>query len=440
MVRIQEVITQNPSLQTPSVQLANVLLLKSVCQHTMGLFWIQQKGVWQLVLDYCEKNHTVYVVRESLGFIYSILIKFSDIVDDKEICEAILNKICLPIMLDNPFKELELNASQIEVRVDDEEKISRIIPSLNIICHILQNVIQKNEGHELAKIMVIKMNLEHFLWGLADISHNSIFISAIMRSHILINFTRAVLRRKEPDHTPGDFGKFGVDYFNYMNFCIARRSSINIIIMAELYHRIWNQVTPPAPKEVVMEGEHIKFEDQLVILQILPILYIVKSGTTHESQAECLDSYIIKLFNICCERTIRLCYSFRDLLHSCSDEAIASLATKSIQTLVGMKDTMNRERAVLVLQALVYTLQESEPGLGPKKNIDLLLDTPNLLSAILTGMHSLIKFYKITWKECIESTVLVNFMLDLLSNPNISVRVRQLPCTKSIRTNHRCLF
>lgn len=291
----------------------------------------------------------------------------------------------------------------------------------------MQQMITTNECHEVAQLLVGKMNVEHFLWGLADLAQDHTFIGRLMHGHVLINFTQSMLRRSEPNHDEADFNNFGVSFFNYMSFCVMRRSSMNIITMAEQYHSLWSRIQPPPPDEVVIEGERIRFEDQVIILQILPIIYVIRSGRCrsesrgNEDGSGCMDSYIIKIFNISCARTIRLVYSFRDLLGKLDKYYVAHLATKSIQAVLAIKETMHRARAVLVLQALVYTLQPQ-----PTEEVDKLLRSPQLLSAILTGLHTLIKCYRITWKECIESTALVSFMLELLNNPNLETRVSQV--------------
>lgn len=262
-----------------------------------------------------------------------------------------------------------------------------------------------------------KLNVQHFLWGLADLAQDHTFIGKLVHGHLLINFTQSMLRRCDPNHDDADFNNFGVNFFNYMAFCVMRRSGMNIITMAEQYHRLWSRIQPPHPEEVVIEGERIRFEDQVIVVQILPIVYVIRSGISRESR-ENMDGYIIKMFNISCARTIRLLYSFRAMLQQMDRDYVAHLATKSIQAVLALKDTMRREMAVLVLQALVFTMQ---PDLNV--NIELLVSrSPQLVSAIFTGLHTLIKCYRITWKECIESTALVSFMLELLTNANLSTR------------------
>lgn len=94
---------------------------------------------------------------------------------------------------------------------------------------------------------------------------------------------------------------------------------------------------------------------------------------------------------------------------------------------------LHRDRAILAFQTLIFTLKEYVPNgtcsdTPPPQyscvaDTELLLQTPNLMSAILNGLKDLIKNYSITWKDCIESTMLVNLMLALLKNPNLSSRV-----------------
>lgn len=110
--------------------------------------------------------------------------------------------------------------------------------------------------------------------------------------------------------------------------------------------------------------------------------------------------------------------------------------TFSFLGLLSLKKVLHRDRAILAFQTLIFTLKEYVPDgicsaiLPPQDpcvaDTELLLQTPNLLSAILNGLNDLIKSYSITWKECIESTMLVNLMLALLKNPNLSSRVKYI--------------
>lgn len=98
------------------------------------------------------------------------------------------------------------------------------------------------------------------------------------------------------------------------------------------------------------------------------------------------------------------------------------LACKSIKCLVQSEGLLTNERAILVFQALIYCLSEFLP-LSSASVVTVVLEKKNLLFSLITGLHSLVKNYRITWKECIESSTLVNISLALLANPLLSARV-----------------
>ena len=116
----------------------------------MGLLWIKQQSVWRVIVEYCTKNQTVYVVREALTFLYVILKQFSMQIGDQEFVEEVLTTVCHPIMDGNPFNFEAQPKEDVVVLVDDHEQLSRIVPALNIICHIMQEMITSNECHEVS--------------------------------------------------------------------------------------------------------------------------------------------------------------------------------------------------------------------------------------------------------------------------------------------------
>jgi hypothetical protein len=238
-----------------------------------------------------------------------------------------------------------------------------------------------------------------------------------------------------------DFKIFTIHFFNQITFLIGRKSFKNIIKAGEMNHRLWKLLGDRAPPEDILENQKIKFGDQILVIQVLPILFVFKSVQSRYAQNDrYVENFCRKIFDISCEFTTRNLYAFRDaLIANGNYKIVAELAAKSIQGMLSIKDALKRERAILAFSILIYLLKEYVPECreneqltldGNKKwipkcaNTELLLQTPNLLSAILSGLFDLIKNYKITWNECIESTTIVNLMLALLNNPNLSTKVR----------------
>ncbi|XP_055698594.1 uncharacterized protein LOC129799027 [Phlebotomus papatasi] len=416
--RVHEIINSPSTVQTPSIQLANVILLAGIAKHEDGLLWIKDKRAWLITVDYCHTDRTVYVVREALTFIHGIIGKlcFSE---DRKTCIEIFEEICKPL---EEIKKTDLSPV---VSVDDSEMQKYVTPTLHILGYLLYKTIKKNECGKISKYIIETCNLEGYLWRLACVTHDNRFLGKLMRIFVLTNFAQVQVRRAEQGHDDENFNEFGVRFFNCMNFCISRRSGGNILMMAELSHILWKSLNPPPPIEVAMENQKIQFEDQFIVLQIMPVLYKIHSRA---EETACLDQYIMKLLNVSSEHTIRLCYAFRDLMLTVDNDTVTDFACKAIQSILGMKEVLTRERAVIVFQALIYCLHSTEPDNGcmlDRPNIistDLLVKSPNLLSFVLTGLHGLVKEYKITWKECLESTCLINFMLALLEDPNLSSR------------------
>ncbi|XP_055677021.1 uncharacterized protein LOC129786200 [Lutzomyia longipalpis] len=418
--RIHDIINHPSTTQTPSIQLANVILLAAIAKHNDGLVWIKEKRAWLITVDYCHTDRTVYVVREALLFIHSIIGKlcFSE---DRKTCIEIFEEIC------KPLEEIKKKTDQSPiVSVDDSDMQKFVTPTLHILGYILYKTIKENECGKISKYIIETCQLEGSLWRLASVTHNHRFLGKLMRIFVLLNFAQVQVRRSEHGHDEENFNEFGMRFFNCMNFCITRRSGSNILMMTELSHMLWKSLNPAPPIEVAMENQKIQFEDQFIVLQIMPVIFKIRK---RREDTACLDQYIMKLLNVSSEHTIRLCYAFRDLMLTVESETVTDFACKSIQSILGMKEVLTRERAVIVFQALIYCLYSEEPDVNgcnlDRPNIistELLVKSPNLLSYVLTGLHGLVKEYKITWKECLESTIVINFMLALLEDPNLSSR------------------
>lgn len=338
---------------------------------------------------------------------------------DDQLTLEIVNAIYEPL--------IEIDSSENRtVSVDDSDLHRHLTPSLNLIVYILQTtMLQSNDTKNITNLIPLNFNLERATWKLSDRTTDQTFLETLMKIFTVSNYARII---NSSNNSGKDLSQFALNFFNYMNFLINRRSSINVIKTIEMYHVMWLKLNTKLPKVILNEDEKIKIEDQFIALQILPILYFIKKDP--EKKLQCLDNYIMNIFDISSEHTIKVCYAFRDLLKT--DYRADDIAAKSIQGIISLKSDMHRSRAVMVFQALMYSLKEYAPealnhgvntNYGQTLDTDCLAQSPQHLSAILAGLHTLIEHYCITWKECIESTVLLNFMLALLNNPNLTTRV-----------------
>lgn len=346
---------------------------------------------------------------------------------DENLCIEIIETILEPL-INNDWKPSEKT-----LIVDDENTQRMLTPTINICIHILTLCIESNKRSRIAYYIILKYRFERNMWLVGDLSsQNQDFIGVLCRGHVTANFARLCsMDIPASDATAKDisFNEFTIHFYNQMNYPIMRRCFKHVTTVTELYHVLWWKLGARAPNEVVLENQDIQFGDQVIMLQMLPILYVIKSRIG--ANTEYLNEICTKMFKMSCEHTIRLLYTYRDALQTVDNkDNVSDLAAKSIQGILTLKNSLHRDRAILAFQILIYVLagyidDNDRKELADKKTADtrLLLQTQNLLSALINGLHDLIKNYSISWKECVESTTIVGFMLVLLDNPNLSARV-----------------
>lgn len=417
---MNQVIRTNSKLQIPSVKLAHVQVLCAMLKHSIGTLWLMNTKSWRNVIEYCMENQTIYVVRESQAFITDFIYKAASVLNDKDLCMEIITTILAPL-----HEAVIIQDST--VCVDSSDLQRKVLPCIDVMCHIMDHCIRSEVKTCIPLQLTKTTKFKVTLWRLTDMTKDQMFLKNILRALVLLNFVEFVDKLSDNAATSTTYAQnqFGLNFFNHMKICILHRSALALLAMAKLYHSLWTTLGARAPEEIQLENNKIKFENQIIIMQLTPILFCIHHQRAKVADSELFDTYIMKLFDISTDHTLRVCYGFRDLLMQ-NKSIVPDIAAKSIQGILAMKNQLHRDRAVYVFQALSYTLKEFAFEFTAdvnQMNTDKLIEMPNLLSAILTGLHALVKEYRITWKESIEAVCLLNFMLQLLNKPNLSTRL-----------------
>ncbi|XP_053658285.1 uncharacterized protein LOC128707359 [Anopheles marshallii] len=424
--RFQECIQRNGKMQNPSIKLGHVLVLKAISRHAMGMAWIKQSGSWRICLDYYNGYQTIYITRETSLFIYEVLERFcamGDYEEAKEIVRTILSPL-----IDCVWKSPEQDDA---VLVNDYHSQKIISPLLNLMQTLFRKIIESKQRTRVAYFILYTYKFERNLWKFTDTIHDHTYLAKIWQTHIFANCARLCTMEIPPEDTFAvdlTFDRYTINFLNYVNFSIRRGNVQNVMLMAETHHALWRILGDRAPEEVVLKNQSIRFGDQILLLQLFPVVYEMQCFATKDLP-DYIEKFCTQLYDIACEFTIRLIYACRDIFQAYNLN-VTELACKSIQGIV-TTHKLPRPRAVIAFQAFVYLLKEFLPDMccsveGENRvfgKADLMLSKPNLLSAIINGLMSLIDNFKITWKECIESTAIVNFMLNLLANPNLPSRL-----------------
>lgn len=403
----------------------------------MGLAYIRLKKCWHFLIEFCSRDHTLYVVREARKLLYELVYKFSVKAKDEKIVLEMLSEIIQPIK-ENAYEE---GGDKITINVDDPQIQHRLSSTLDLLSYLFEQTLESEEKTNITHLCQVYHNLEFTIWKLIEMTHNRFFLYKIL--HALASFNYAILVQDQWDKgqiAPEKFTRFGLNFFNIVKLCVSRSETVNLIKIAELNHVLWKKLGSRAPPEILIENELVKFENQLIIFHLLPVLVILRS---REKEEELFDNYLMKIFDVSCEHTLRICYGFRDLImpsEGTTLDAIADLAYKSIHGVLALQNILEREQAVMVFQAIIYALKEFVSNrniVGGEHNTnvegravpvwcktwmgtDFLVAIPNVLYACLIGLHTLIKRYRISWKESIETTCVVNTVAVILENPNLT--------------------
>lgn len=419
---IQNGLNDATDLQNPSAKLALITLYQSMLRHDEGVEWLKVQFAWKRAIDYCIQDQTIYVVRRAKEFITEFLFR---IANDDNLCLEIITEISRPIT-ENVFNEIG------NVCVDSCDLQHKVTPSINIICTVLERYIQLNQKSSIAHHIIKTTKGQVNLWKLSDMTHDRTLFDRITQCLIYVSFGLLVDKlnaNKIPDNSPIsviDFNDFGLTFLNLCKICILRNQNEALLNGARLYYVLWTSMNNRVPEEIILGNQLTKFENQVILFQILPLINVMHYSDN--CYPELLDDYVMKLFHISTEHTLRICYSFRNSVIN-GNVDLYDMASKAIQGILSMIHILHRDRAVIVFQALCHIIK------GVARNettneIPHLIAKPNYMSSVLTGLYSIVKKYRITWKDSYESVGLLNCMLYTMEDPNLSPRVRLIHLLK----------
>lgn len=426
-VRLIKVLNLRANTIAPSVKLGYLKMLQSFLNHRSGLDWLVARDNWTDIMQYCLENQTIYITRDGCNFMYDLLSKFVTI--HPEFCDLIVKQIVN--RLDN------FNDSIRSPEIDDIKIAKEIIPTLKLITFILEKSFLSEIEHEyntIPKIFIKNYNIEDTLWKLLIISRDGELLFNVSKPLYITIFSLIDKDKIKNDGLCSGLKEFGRKFFKIFNTLINKRSAVNILKLCQLGHIYWTKIVEFVPTQEGKENP-IFFENQLIIFQIMPLLYVGFS-TAYKvdiKKDELTEMFLHKLFKISCEQTIRCAYSYRSLLMSYDnlhenpvrDPAIFDFGQKAIYYLMKTQKHFHRDRAVIVFQALMYAMKYLSKPMTDKTaaGINLLTHQIGFLSAMFDGLSMLIKEFKITWRESVETICLTSLTLDFLSIQTLPTKV-----------------
>lgn len=402
-------------MQNPSSKLALIKLYRSMLKHDDGIEWLKQEKAWKRAIDYCIQDETIYVVRHAKEFITDFVFR---IANDDDVCLEVITVFCRPIA-ENAYVEQTGN-----ITVDSCDFQRKVTPSMNLICSVLERYIQSNQKSSIVQ-NVLTANKGHInLWKLSDMTHDRQLYSLIIHSLIYISFGTLMDKLNSSNSTDSstisliDFNEFGLSFLNLCKICVLRKQFEALMNGARLYYTVWKSLENRVPEEIILGNQLTNFENQVILFQILPVVSVMHP--VEKCLPELLEDYFLKLFHISSEHTLRICYSFRDAVKNAN---VFELANKSIQCILSMIHILHRDRAIIVFQALCHVIKRViTPSEAAGESVSL-IEMPTLMTSVLSGLHSIVKTFRVTWKDSYEAVGLLNCMLYIIDDPNLTPRV-----------------
>lgn len=432
--RILTIVKRDSHHFNPSIKLGIIRLLHAVSKYSIGLGYLRTAKVWQFLIEYCNQDHTLYVVREARHLLYEILYKFDVKTKDADVVKEILKEILKPVN-ENVYDNHNEN---IVISVDDHELQHKLSSTLELISFILQQTLESEEKTNIANYCKTEHEIEMMIWKLTEMAHNENFLRKIMAVLSSYYFAILLYDKCNGDQIPPDsFNELGVAIFNQMKFCVSKHYCVSFLKIAEINHKLWKKLGTRVPKEVFIENESVRFENQLITFQLMPLYSLIRSHELLEE--EIFEKYLSKVFEIICELTLRIGYAYRDVIFNMSTPMIADLALKAIYGIMSVVDKLERDQAVLAFQACIYALKQFMMTVYPSilnsqeeecpytlkdiPSFSLIAEFTSVVHAILVSMQRLIERFKITWKDSIETICLVNCLLYLLQVDDLPTKV-----------------
>lgn len=385
--------------------------------HSDGIAWLKRERAWKTAIDYCFEDQTIYVVRSATEFLTNYLFLIADGSSaDEELCLEIAHEIT------RPLEEIAYIETIGNICVDSSDLQCKVLPSINILRCIFDRYIEVGRTLCIGNQLVETCKGQRNLWKLIDMTLDAKLFEKIMQCKVFLNYAGLVDTLNAPSAAPNDliaFNEFGLTFLNSIKVCILKNQQMSLLAVAKQYYVLWRKMGARVPEEIML-GNHItKFENQVILFQLMPLIQIMRRYPSRLS--ELYEEYILKLFHISAEHTLRVCYSFRDSLVERNLD-LTDISCKAIQSILSMEQCLHRDRAVLVFQALCHVIKGLAFDMEPN-DFAAMVERPALLTAVINGLHTIVKKYRITWKESYETIAVLNCSLALMEHSNLPPRV-----------------
>lgn len=421
---LQELKRINSPNINPSLRVAFTEVALAIVNHSSGVSWLLETGVWKEILSLVNEKTTIFVIRQAYKFAAEFVWKLNDLRDVNSIKEVISYII-------RPVSEEDYMGMKVLTSDDVEEKCKSLEPMANMLIAIISKDNRLEQPTLLLSMIVKEFKISHYLYVVIDRIHHdetSLLLSKVIFWVAIVKIFLEKPAKPGVEYVREDFRDLGIVFFNAVQFFMSRRNASCVISFSAFCTVIWKIVF--GDKTVEKYGkEHgtrqINLRSQSLFMCIVPILVFIKLGKPpSEATRENINDYIVTLLNSSCESTARISFALRDLILELDT---MPLIVQSVKKLTCLKHRLNDEQANLVFQALFYALRDYDPiddfgDVKPDYSSVENQDNVFVMTYVLDIVLFLVKNHNINWHESIEVLCLYSVVYNILKKPNLTVK------------------
>nr|XP_023023764.1 uncharacterized protein LOC111511923 [Leptinotarsa decemlineata] len=406
----------------PNVELALVKLLLSFTDHETGWEWMMTANHWKIILNSALNAHTVYISKEGCKCIAKLLVVAG--LKYGTLCKAIIQFILTPLIeASNKLTTNDLLAKTNDAL--DKSSAPHLQLVVEMLLKSLENQVRSNEK-EYIWMVAEECGLEKCVQKLISQTENEDSIHNLYKILIILCFfdmhfkshKKKIIRCGEIDMT--------VKLFEVLYDAVSKgpvKTVYKIILSSLDYWKIMEETSPVwlSPKLI-----DLSFEDQLMILQILPatsfnIKKIRSCLEKLEEQDECRTRFMQKFVDRIAPATLRIFYKWRDYLYH-NDSF--SQGTVALKYFLHSKKYYKRDNAIFAFGCFTRTLvditfcMENYPDLIP-----FFLSEPEYLALLLETITIIIEDFGITWKDSSDTFCILKVVYHFLEKFTLPPRV-----------------
>ncbi|XP_066260764.1 uncharacterized protein [Euwallacea similis] len=410
-------ITQTSFDTDASITHGFVAMLCSFLEHKSGLQWVLATNYWTEIFKLGLNAHTLYIQKKAYQFIAKLIKK--TIIFNRQFCRNLVYLLVEP--LKDALRILPASQEEEPAPIESSTLFETLKPSLIYISEVTEILIKDVQAAVLH--LFEESELIEAVKKLLLLSQIEDFSCELIKIRFIMLFAKLSRDRAIKEGNVNQVLNDSLSYFDMKTLFDIIEGEMDkdhvkcVIRVCHFAHSLYRSIPGNAPL-CVRKGEPIEFENQMVLFQILPLmLFFGNNGVSKETKLSDVfrREFVQKLVKLSAIRTLDICFRWKHRLMS--KQALMEDMTFGLQYMLKAKNLLNKERATIFFQPLIYAMKDSiavlETGECTCTN-DVNPSCDNFLVTLLETIIDLVQTFDLTWKDSIETISVMSIACELL--------------------------